>query len=157
MNPIQRRAFADVKAERDYQDRLWNTESNKGLKVYVSAHDIGVAKMAAQILSDRGFEIVSRWHTEVPVDGFADPVKSPLDDSGKAARARFNFTDIDKADIYVGVVASETHLTGGKHVEAGYALAKGLCCYLYGARRENLASYDDRFVMIDDLSAVVPF
>lgn len=90
--------------------------------VYVSAHfpDAAQADRVASILNRAGYLVVSTWH-------------AGESDSTPAAAAARDFAQLDKADAVV-LLSTPHRTTGGKFVEAGYALGKGKPVFVLGTR-----------------------
>lgn len=85
------------------------------------------------MLQQAGHVVTSRW---LDAEGFGEGGK---DAHEKTNAARMDLADIRKSDALV--LVSEAHKTyngpGGKHVEFGYAAARGLRLFVLG-RRENV-------------------
>lgn len=101
------------------------------MKVYLAARyekKLSLLNLAAALEKD-GHQITSRW-IQMP---------KAEDDDTKAEAAQACLDDIDAADCLV--LLSENHAEicerGGRHVEVGYALAKGKLIVVIG-ERENL-------------------
>jgi len=89
----------------------------------------------AHELARVGHEITSRWHAT----GFKPP--HPPDRSQRsgdlAAVAQQDLDDIARAEAVVLFTEYGRHFAGGRHVEAGFALALGKRLYVAGPR-ENV-------------------
>ncbi len=114
-------------------------------RVYISAHEPGDARTLAASLKGYGFLIESTWHDQVEGSpGF-------LPDAEKAGR---NFPQIENADVLV-LIASPGLVTGGKFVEAGYALGYGTSVVILGRRENGLLASPGHFNQVDDVPALV--
>lgn len=90
-------------------------------KIYVASAyiNIGKARQNADLLKSYGYEITSRWLI------FGDEISNET--------AQMDLDDIDRADCLVLLNWNENpSITGGCHVEFGYALAKGKGVFLVG-------------------------
>lgn len=88
-----------------------------------------------------GVGITSSWlgESHAPTVQLEDV---PFDDNVKYALQ--DMRDIDRADAFVlfAVPATDTPIPrAGRHVEFGYALAKGLPIYVVGLEKENIFHY----------------
>lgn len=102
-------------------------------KIYLAASYARRAELAvyANQLEARGYAVTSRWL----LDG--------EDDTSPAALRRYaqmDLEDIDAADWFVCFTDTPEagYLSGGKHVETGYAIKAGKLVYLVGPQRENV-------------------
>ncbi len=99
------------------------------MNVYISCHDHRIATDFAGMLAGAGHTIVSTWHTETA------PRPDPNDGAEWGEKASRNMGQIGGADALV-LIAAPDKVTGGKFVEAGYALCGGVTVYTVG-RVEN--------------------
>lgn len=105
------------------------------LRLYIAGHSQDAAMRLKQELEQRGHVCTARWVLDA---SFA----RKTDDEAKIAAAV-----MDLEDVLAGrdglVLLSESEgvmVPGGKHVEMGFALAKGYPVYVIG-RRENTLQY----------------
>ena len=98
-------------------------------------------ELCAQILKSIGVKITSSWLNEAhapntPLDSLTDDVNEKY--------ARADLRDIDRADAFVLFAVPKSHVPiprAGRHVEFGYALAKGMPIYVVGEVKENIFHY----------------
>ena len=83
-------------------------------------------------LVEKGHEVTSSWL--VVDDDSADGLPTSLEGADKYARADLN--DVEAADMLVAINPKEfaNAGTGGRHVELGYAIARGKQIVLFGER-----------------------
>lgn len=118
------------------------------MKVYIAAKfELApeVAEMAKE-LRLLGIECTSRWVTE----------EGPYvkDDPAEGDRlARMDLSDVDVADIFV-LLGQPNSPRGGKHVEYGYAYAKGKRIILIG-KRENIFHWLSTTTIVADWKAAI--
>lgn len=98
------------------------------LQVYIaSAHgNAYAARDLAQRLEALGCEIVSKWTTR------------PLGwntDMSEEVRAVHDISELQSANIYVGLITEDSLTT---HAEFGFALAKGVECFVTSVDKEDL-------------------
>ena len=102
-------------------------------RIYLAASYGRRAELAvyAEQLEARGYAVTSRWL----IDGEDDTSSAAL-----RGYAQMALDDIDAADWFVCFLDTPEagYLTGGKHVELGYALARRKLVYLVGDQRENV-------------------
>ena len=101
--------------------------------VYISSHDKAAAQSLAKFINESGYIVVSTWHDD------PDGPKLDLSDvRGWDRRAKRNRSQIDNADATVLIACPEgtPPPTGGKFVEAGFALGLGRPVIVFG-RIEN--------------------
>ena len=100
------------------------------MKIYIAApypiRDLAIEVMTT--LEDAGHVITSRW------------LKSP--DELADEHARKDLADVDEADLLLAMNPEgwENSGTGGRHVELGYAIARGKQVVLWG-ERTNIFHY----------------
>lgn len=110
------------------------------MKVYIAApypiRDYAIWVMHQ--LEARGYEVTSRW------------LKAP--DELADEHARKDLADVDAADILLALNPPDWHNagTGGRHVEFGYAVARGKQIVLWGAK-SNIFHYLSDVKVIDSL------
>jgi nucleoside 2-deoxyribosyltransferase len=98
-------------------------------------------KVHAEQLEAIGVGVTSSWLEEKhsPTTALAE-----LPDDMNTKYALADLRDIDRADAFV-LFAVPAHVPAipraGRHVEFGYALAKGLPIYVVGPERENIFHY----------------
>src|SRR5262249_48093939 len=109
----------------------------RAVKIYLSAcyrRQLEMQKVAAE-LKTFGHEITSRWITEEPFPGeeHLQPILS------RASRAQRNLVDLAQSDCLIAFTERPPSGPGGggRHVELGIALAKGLRTMVVGWQ-ENL-------------------
>lgn len=106
------------------------------MKIYIAAPYpyLEEADAVAQHLRSKGHIITSRWLKTV----------SDLDNAG----ARMDLEDIDAADVFLALNPPgwANIGTGGRHVELGYALAKGKKIILAGERTNVFHYHSDIMV-----------
>lgn len=100
------------------------------MKVYISCHHPDPANELAAALRAAGHDVVSTWHTDAPP-------KPPLDNATAwAAKAAANLEIIDVDAEALVLIAGPEKYSGGKFIEAGYAMTVGCDVYTLG-RVEN--------------------
>lgn len=131
--------------------KLDSTTSGLNLipKVYLAAPFARQAEMIeyARELQDMGIEVTSRWlHEGESLNDRGEAIKQSIPDH---IAAQHDLEDIDRADVMIQFTeppASSRESTqfftrynprGGRHVEFGYALAKGKQLWVIGYR-ENI-------------------
>jgi len=112
------------------------------MRIYVAASYSRIVKareLATQLV-DAGHEITSTWLSEThpPNVQLVD-----LDPCDLAVHATLDLADIDRADAIVLLAEPPTAQPprGSRHVEFGYAIAKGLQLWVIGDEPENLFHY----------------
>jgi nucleoside 2-deoxyribosyltransferase len=114
------------------------------VKLYLAALYSRRAEMevCANFLKNKGFEITSSW------------VYGAEENEGRTREqnAIMDLGDVDKADIVVSFTHAQGTLTkgGGRHVEFGYAYAKGKKLVIIGDR-ENVFHYLPNVEVFPDL------
>jgi nucleoside 2-deoxyribosyltransferase len=105
------------------------------------------AKKFAQELERYGVQVTSRWHTTHP---------DTDDPEGLAQQARDDLDDIDQADTFILLNFKGWLMEGqgGKHVETGYALAKGKRVIIVG-KRWNVFHYLPEVLVVGSLEELV--
>ena len=102
-------------------------------KFYLAARYSRRAEMvrySVELLDRGGHEVTSRW-----IEGAHRIPKGRGVDEDEARRfALEDLADIDAADVVLCFTeeAGTPHTRGGRHVEFGYALARGKRCYCIG-------------------------
>lgn len=89
----------------------------------------------AAILSSAGFPVTSSWLAEThEINAGTQGAATALDDATVAGHALADLKDIDGSDALVLVTSAFVNVEGGggRHVETGYAIAKGLPLFLLG-------------------------
>ena len=123
------------------------------LKIYIASRwdDRPDALLIKKFIEDKGLICTSTWltpHDEQSMDALkGGAIEKPRQ------RAVKDFEDIDAADVYLVYSPKKSHRngTGGKHVELGYALAKGKTCVLVG-ERENIFHYHPAVRVVDGVA-----
>lgn len=108
----------------------------------------GVAKQ----LEEMGHEVTSRWLSEdIPLQ------HSMYDLAPEYAErsANYDLADIDAATVLLFFAEDVLTPRGGRHVEFGYALAKGKFIYVIGPR-ENIFHYDPMVINIPNVKYLAP-
>ena len=88
-----------------------------------------------------GVSVTSSWLNELHAP---DMQLAELADDVNTKYAKADLRDIDRADVFVlfAVPATDTPIPrAGRHVEFGYALARGLPIYVVGLEKENIFHY----------------
>jgi nucleoside 2-deoxyribosyltransferase len=100
------------------------------MKIYIAAMYSRREEMdrKANLLKHKGFEITSSW------------IYSSGEGLSLSDIALVDLADIDRADAIVSFTNEIGTITGGRHVEFGYGLAKGKRLILIGGR-ENIFHY----------------
>lgn len=93
-------------------------------QIYLSARHM----RREELLERRGFEVTSRWLTELrPSGGDADPLRI----------ARISREDIERADLYI-LLGDERGDSGHRHVEFGIAMGLNKPIIVVAPEPENL-------------------
>lgn len=104
-------------------------------KIYLSAmfeHRDEVQGWASHMEWD-GHEVVSRWHQGAPMGNDYAPTVQDW-----RTWAAIDFRDIDACEFFIAQMEPKgTMSRGGRHVEWGYALAKGKTCFAVGSECES--------------------
>jgi nucleoside 2-deoxyribosyltransferase len=123
------------------------------LKVYVAARwdDRDDALLIKDFILKAGLICTSTWLTPHD-DQSMDSLKQSAIEKPRQ-RAIKDFEDIDACDVYLVYSPKKSHRngTGGKHVEMGYAMAKGKPCVLVG-ERENIFHYHPTVRVVDGVA-----
>jgi nucleoside 2-deoxyribosyltransferase len=124
------------------------------LKVYLAAQYARRDEMCivAKHLQEVGVEVTSRWLAEQ--ESLSSDMGDHSDDFYKTTAA-IDLEDIDRADVLVFMAESPLVgiKRGGRHVEFGYALAKGKRIFVIGFK-ENVFHYIpgvEHFIGIEDV------
>jgi hypothetical protein len=122
----------------------------KPMDIYLSARFDRRAEIAnyAPILLRHGFGIASSW--------LWDP-QEPTWDGAVRAAAEVDLNELDHADVLIAFTEAPNPIggnTGGRHVELGYALAKGKRIIVVGPR-ENVFHHLPGIYCCESLSAAI--
>jgi len=101
------------------------------LRIYLAApfSEMPLMQKWAKLLQDNGHICTSRWLDADPKDPWGD---------GKVS-AQTDLEDIDDSDALISfVLPNSTYPRGSRHVEFGYALAKGKIMINIGPGSENI-------------------
>lgn len=125
--------------------------SGRPIKVYLAASWRRQARMRdwrAHLEAWAGAEVTARW-----IDM---PEAAMTDEAAQQAAAEVCLADVEAADILVCLAETpdEGYLTGGRHVEVGYALALGRPVHLVGAA-ENVFHFHGRVQRWPDLGPLL--
>ena len=115
--------------------------------VYISSHHPDPANELAAALTAAGHDVVSRWHSEAAPRPAADDAAAWQE---KAAR---NLTAVRGAAV-LALVAGPDKYPGGKFVEAGYAIGRGIHVVVVG-RVENGMLYHPLVSRVDDAAGLM--
>lgn len=121
-------------------------------KVYVAAPWARKdrAKEVKYQLEQAGFNVVSKW-----IDFEADPtIVYDYPEQIMETEAQKDIADLNCAEVvlYLNLQKSE-----GKATELGYALAKGLPCYIIGGKQNNVFLHLDPGYGINHIDSVEEF
>ena len=111
------------------------------MRFYVAAHDRLLASMVANVITLAGHECTSTW------------IKnefSPTDEHTFEERMSIAFEDVEdvcRSDVLVLVSGAEKY-SGGKFVEAGIAMGRGIPVIVIG-RRENMLLWHHSIMAVD--------
>lgn len=111
------------------------------MKFYVAAHDRLLASLVADTISHAGHECTSTW------------IKNeflPTDKHTVEERMSIAFEDVEdvcRSDVLV-LVAGADKYSGGKFVEAGIAMGRGIPVIVVG-RRENMLLWHHSIMSVD--------
>jgi len=125
------------------------------MKVYLAARFSRKPEMQlkAQVLREEGIEVSSNW-----LDEIAGPnaTLSDFPDEYFVMAAQTDLTDIDGSDalLFFSEDPLEPHVRGGRHVEYGYALAKGIPIIVIGPK-ENIFHFIDRVLVVKTFADAV--
>lgn len=111
------------------------------MKVYVASHDRWAASYVASVLSNKGHEIVSRWHSK---EFLPTSEHTALE---RNAIAMEDVEDVRACDVLV-LVSGPDKYSGGKFVEAGIALGLFRRVVVIG-RRENMLMWHPLIQCVD--------
>lgn len=114
------------------------------MKAYIAAcfQQQEEVKQKAKELQMLGVVVTSRWRYEQGSGDGSEPSMA----AKYAACADFDLHDIEAADTFI-LLAGQVSRTGGKHVETGYALAKGKRVIVVGPA-ENVFHWHDDIILI---------
>lgn len=117
------------------------------MKVYVASHDADIADNLAATLATLGHEIISTWHLE--------PLRPTLtfSEQDRQAIASLDLQQIEQSEVLVLMAGPEKY-SGGKFVEAGFAMGLGKRVIVYG-RRENMLLWHESVEQAQSLSELV--
>lgn len=116
------------------------------MKIYIAAHDQGLAKAAQAVLQSAGHEIVSSW-LQRPFERTASYTQKQ-----RTEIADLNEADVSECDVLV-LLSGQNKYAGGKFVEAGIARALGKRVVVVGYR-ENMqlwASYINQVSTVEEV------
>jgi nucleoside 2-deoxyribosyltransferase len=115
----------------------------QGMKIYIASHCKDLANQTRDVLELKGHEIVSRWidWEFKKTEDYSVPERFDISEK--------DFADIDDCDCLVLLSGPEKY-SGGKFVEAGYAIAKDKAVWVVG-RRENMMLWNRNIFQIDDI------
>jgi len=134
------------------------TSPYKPLAGYVAARwdDRDDALLIKKLLEEHGIRVTSTWltpHDNQSMDALK--ARGPYEVVKEAReRAIKDFEDIDESD-FIFVYSPRKgfrNATGGKHVELGYAMAKGKVVFLMG-ERENIFHYHPTVRVVDSVES----
>ena len=120
----------------------------KQMHIYVGAsYPRGAdAERLAEVLKTQGFTIVSSWHSPDRwnnKEGYDDPTAHDL-----ASAARRDMDDLDRAQVFVELSGDDlSH--GGRYVELGYALGRGLQAVVIGPAEHVFHYLEDAVAVIN--------
>lgn len=110
-------------------------------KIYIAARYSEKHEMAAQadIFRQNGIEVTSTWLDE---SHHPETKMSDIHDDNLAGYAYNDLRDIDEADwlVFSSIEPTIPAVRGGRHVEFGYALARGKRILVIGPK-ENIFHY----------------
>jgi nucleoside 2-deoxyribosyltransferase len=117
------------------------------MRVYIASRDRWSGLYLAQLLVAGGHEITSSWLTEpfLPTEQYTPEIRRAIAD--KDAR------EVSSSDALV-VIACRERVPGGKFVEAGIAIGKGLRVLILG-HRENMLMWHSGVQAFDEASEIV--
>ncbi len=107
------------------------------MKVYLAARfsKRPIVEAWGKALEHHGFEIVSRWSQRDSDHKLVDGLSPQAEDSERQRFAIEDIEDIDKAHICLSLMEEpRNNSRGGRHIEFGYALGKGLDLWIVGPR-----------------------
>lgn len=126
------------------------------LRFYVAARwdDRDEALIIKKELERAKLLVTSTWltpHDNQSMDALKAKTNVVLECREKAIK---DFEDIDASDVYVVYSPRKgfRNGTGGKHVELGYAIARGKLCFVIG-ERENIFHYHPLVRTVDSVKA----
>lgn len=111
------------------------------MKFYVAAHDRFLASLVADVISRAGHDCTSTWIKNVflPTEHhtFEERMSIAFEDA----------EDVCRSDVLVLVAGAEKY-SGGKFVEAGIAMGRGIPVIVIG-RRENMLLWHHSIMAVD--------
>ena len=117
------------------------------MKIYVACHCQEEAKKVASRLSSAGYEITSSWLQE--------DMNKKLSDAERQNIALKDVKEVESSDCLVMIGApTGCHVPGGKHVEAGVAIANAKPILLLG-RKENIFYWHPLVFQFDDINKLL--
>ena len=105
------------------------------MKIYIAAHASNLAEGVGKQLRAEGLEVVSTWHKQPLTPG------ELLSAEQKKTIANKDLSEVRESDAVL-LIAGDDKYSGGKFIEAGYALGLGKRVFVLG-RRENVMVYAD--------------
>lgn len=122
------------------------------MRIYIAAPYAArdYAKACAEELVQIGYEVTSSWLEEThKVNAGTVGAATALTDAEVNSHARMDLSDIESSNVFVMLtptaIAGTDHASywsGGRHVETGYAIAKGLHVVVVGDQ-ENIFHRSD--------------
>lgn len=126
------------------------------MRIYVCARseDIEIARAARDSLKTQSHVVTSRWLNGLVGLG-AVPTPGKGNDDLRAA-AYMDLEDIDQSDLVLAINPKSAHRTGtgGRHVEVGYAIARGKPVLIVG-ERENVFHHHPLVRDVPDIDSVL--
>lgn len=107
----------------------------------------------AKQLEEMGHEVTSQWLDE---DVDLNHTMADIQPEFATGAALTDLHDIDEAQVVLFFSESKLTPRGGRHVEFGYALAKGKFIYVIGPK-ENIFHYNPMVVSIPDVEWMKQF
>ncbi|MBI1374266.1 MAG: hypothetical protein GC159_16240 [Phycisphaera sp.] len=123
------------------------------MKLFVASHSRELAKDLKATLMEAGHEVTARWIDE---DTKFHRGLSAYTDEERTQLAIMDEEDVRNATDGLVLISEEEGRTvpGGKHVEAGIALALNRSVYVVG-RRENIFHWHPRVTVLADVDALL--
>jgi len=111
------------------------------MKFYVAAHDRLLASLVAGVITRAGHECTSTWLK----NEFLTTEKHTIEE--RMSIAFEDVEDVCRSDVLV-LVAGADKYSGGKFVEAGLAMGRGIPVIVIG-RRENMLLWHHSIMSVD--------
>lgn len=111
------------------------------MKFYVAAHDRLLASLVADVISRGGHDCTSTWIK----NEFHPTEKHTVEE--RMSIAFEDVEDVCRSDVLV-LVAGADKYSGGKFVEAGIAMGRGIPVIVVG-RRENMLLWHNSIMSVD--------